>query len=101
MSAVVVAVVIAVAGAIAVGGVKAVGKWLSRAMRREFADAVESVTSPKFDALDAKLEVVQRQNRDDHGAVAGRLESLEVRQASVEERLAAVESAVQQTKRED
>lgn len=95
VSAVVVGgVIVAVAGAIAVGGVKQIGRWLSKAMRREFADAVESVTAPKFEALDAKFDVVQKQNRDDHGVVAGRLEALETRQAEVEKRLAEVEKAV-------
>ena len=90
MSAVGIAVVVAVACAVAVGGVKSAGRWLSKVMRREFADAVESVTAPKFRALDAKFDEVQRQNRTDHGTVVARLEDVERRLADVESAVAAL-----------
>jgi hypothetical protein len=93
------ALAIAVAGGVLLlivgSGLKSLARFAARAMRHEFADAVEAVTAPKFSALDAKFDAVQSQNAKDHGEVVKRLED-------VEHRLAAVEVAVAtQTKRED
>jgi hypothetical protein len=59
-----------------------------------FVAAVNETVQPSLDALAAKLDTVQEENRRDHASVVESVDALEVRVGQVEHRLGAVEIGV-------
>lgn len=69
-------------------------KVICPAMHNLFAAAVNETVKPSLDALSAKLDTVQEENRRDHASVVESVDALEVRVGQVEHRLGAVEIGV-------